>query len=208
MASLEGEPQKEYATLDEEQFRQEVFLGNLEFIFRHNKMFYSGLETYKVRVNAFSDLTPREFAATYLCLQSTPESKPSSRVATFIPVAGRLPDSVDWRERGAVTPVKDQGRCGSCWAFSATGAIEGAVQIKTQKLLSLSEQQLVDCSWEQGNHGCNGGRVNQAFAYVRDYGIESEEKYNYTAKVSLALLVTRLYKLFMMWMFMAEHGLH
>ncbi|VDK80336.1 unnamed protein product [Dibothriocephalus latus] len=75
-----------------------------------------------------------------------------------------------------------QRRCGSCWAFSATGAIEGAVQIKTHKLLDLSEQQLVDCSREQGNHGCNGGLMNRAFKYVMKYGIQSEDTYNYTAR--------------------------
>ncbi|VDK37444.1 unnamed protein product [Dibothriocephalus latus] len=101
---------KEYASFDEEQFRQEVFLDNFEFILRHNAKFYRGRETYKCRVNAFSDLTPREFADRYLCLRRTPENLSNSLSATFIPIARKLPDSMDWREKGAVTPVKDQVR--------------------------------------------------------------------------------------------------
>ncbi|KAL7059797.1 hypothetical protein AAHC03_013446 [Spirometra sp. Aus1] len=172
---------KQYGSFDEESLRKTIFFNNLDFIFRHNKRFYHGLESYKVRVNAFSDLTPREFADRHLCLRRRAEIKSSSPSEMFIPFAGKLPDSLDWREKGAVTPVKDQGQCGSCWAFSATGAMEGAIQIKTQKLLSLSEQQLVDCSRKEGNEGCNGGYMTQAFDYVKKYGIESEDVYKYRA---------------------------
>ncbi|RWR97394.1 thiol protease SEN102-like protein [Cinnamomum micranthum f. kanehirae] len=91
-----------------------------------------------------------------------------------------LPANVDWRGRGAVTSVKHQGQCGSCWAFSAVGAVEGAHQISTGELKDLSVQQLVDC--DSGNHGCQSGTIIPAFRYIMEHGIANEDQYPYTAR--------------------------
>lgn len=128
-------------------------------------------------MNKFADLTFDEFTDLYL-------SAPQDCSATRSPrsVSQSIPSAIDWRDKGVVTPVKNQGQCGSCWTFSTTGCLESHHAIKTGKLISLSEQQLVDCAGAFNNHGCDGGLPSQAFEYIKyNKGIELEDDYPYTA---------------------------
>jgi len=132
-------------------------------------------------INQFTDLTQQEFSDLYLGY--IPRSNDFARSRNvYVPPKGQvMGDSLDWRTKGAVTPVKDQAQCGSCWAFSTTGSVEGANQIKTGQLVSVSEQQLVDCAGSAGNQGCNGGLMDDAFEYIiKNGGLGSEASYPYT----------------------------
>eukprot|EP00020_Sapocribrum_chincoteaguense_P002379 CAMPEP_0170738316 /NCGR_PEP_ID=MMETSP0437-20130122/4583_1 /TAXON_ID=0 /ORGANISM="Sexangularia sp." /LENGTH=321 /DNA_ID=CAMNT_0011076737 /DNA_START=88 /DNA_END=1053 /DNA_ORIENTATION=- len=153
--------------------RFSVFADNYKFVQEHNALGRS----YTVGLNLFADLTNEEFVRMYTGYKYKEAEGP---FATFDATA--LPDKVDWTAKGAVTPVKNQGACGSCWSFSATGSMEGAHFLAGNKLVGLSEQNLVDCSTAQGNMGCNGGLMDDAFKYViSNHGIDSEESYPYTA---------------------------
>ncbi|XP_078001381.1 cathepsin L2-like [Glandiceps talaboti] len=163
---------------DEEVIRRMKWHSNMKFIQRHNEDFANGKKTYRVAMNQFGDLDTVEYKQMMCGYKG--ESRSKSRGSTFLrPSNVVLPDHVDWRDKGYVTPVKNQGSCGSCWAFSSTGSLEGQTFKKTGKLISLSEQQLVDCSGNYGNFGCGGGWMDQAFEYIKDYGEESETDYPY-----------------------------
>jgi len=135
-------------------------------------------------MNHFGDLSHAEFKAIYLTgLNFNLTKFRSSNVPIIRAGARPTDDSIDWRSKGAVTPVKNQGQCGGCWSFSATGAMEGCDAIASGTLPSLSEQNLIDCSSSYGNQGCNGGLMNNAFDYViKNNGIDSESSYSYEAK--------------------------
>jgi len=134
----------------------------------------------KLAINEFADLTSYEFKTNYASgAFYEPNARKVEKKTKTITVGG-LPDSVDWRNKGAVTPVKNQGQCGSCWSFSTTGVIEGFHFVNSGQLLSLSEQQIVDCDTST-NQGCNGGWPYLAVQYAAQNGLELESDYPYTA---------------------------
>lgn len=170
---------KIYNSTTELLYRQSVFVANLERIRLHNL----GNHTWTMGVNKFADLTSTEFRAKYITGGYKAKDVNYVLARSQNTPSPFLPPSVDWEAKGAVTPVKNQGQCGSCWAFSTTGSVEGAYFLKNGTLYSLSEQQLVDCSDAQGNQGCNGGLMDYAFAYIiKNKGITSEANYPYTAE--------------------------
>jgi len=151
-----------------------VFKNNLDYIERYNAR-QNGVT---LEMNQFGDLTHEEFTALYL--MNTPPREINAK--TYVP-KGNAPSEIDWNQKGYVTPVKDQGSCGSCWAFSATGSLEPAWKIATGNLVPLSESNLVDCSGPWGNEGCNGGLMTSAFQYIIDNkGIDTAECYPYKPK--------------------------
>ncbi|XP_017579000.1 procathepsin L-like [Pygocentrus nattereri] len=173
---------KIYHSVKEESQRKMIWLNNRKQVLLHNMLADQGIKTYRLGMTYFADMDNQEYRQILKgCLGTFNRTKIHS-ATTFLQQAGGavLPDTVDWREKGYVTDVKDQKFCGSCWAFSATGALEGQMFQKTGNLVSLSEQQLVDCSWAFGNEGCNGGWMDQAFEYVKENGgLDTEESYPY-----------------------------
>jgi len=160
-------------------YRYTVFKANMDKIYLANKEKHS----YTLGMNEMGDMTHAEFKATKLGYKRVDRSyaraKNSAGPHQHVKA---VPNAVDWRSKGAVTPIKNQQQCGSCWAFSTTGSVEGAAFIGSGKLVSLSEQQLVDCSQAQGNQGCEGGLMDQAFQYIiSNGGITTEANYPYTA---------------------------
>jgi len=160
-------------------YRYTTFKQNYDKIHRHNTAANS---TYTMKMNKFGDMPFREFHATHTGYNRIERSFARSKNTPKTFADAAPPASIDWRTKGAVTPIKDQQQCGSCWAFSATGAMEGAWAIAKGQLNALSEQQLVDCSQAEGNMGCSGGLMDYAFEYViSNGGVTSEAKYPYTA---------------------------
>ena len=169
---------KLYSSMEEVEYRFSVFRQNLVTILTHNADLS---QNFTMGVNQFTDLTQDEFRDQYTGLKA---EVGSYGCKTFSSSALNAPSSIDWRSKNAVTSVKDQGQCGSCWTFSATGAIEGAWAISKGQLVDFSEQELVDCATgiSYGSHGCSGGQMQGAFKFVIEHGQCSLASYPYTAK--------------------------
>lgn len=159
--------------------RFKVWSANLEFIMEYNAKH----SDHWLGLNSLADLTSEEYSARLGYDHAA--HKASNRAKTGFKYSNVdlevLPPAIDWRKRGAVTPVKNQAQCGSCWAFSTTGSVEGINAIVSKTLVSLSEQELVDCDLEQ-DHGCQGGLMDYAFQFIVDNGgLDTEDDYPYTA---------------------------
>jgi len=170
---------KVYDGVEAEAEALQAYESNDVIIRSHN----SKNASYTLGHNSFSDLTWEEFERVYMAggspLYLNRAPKNAARVHLVSP-GKALADSVDWVAKGAVTPVKNQGRCGSCWAFSTTGSVEGAYQIASGNLESLSEEDLVQCD-HNGDNGCQGGLMDNAFEWIEQNGVAAESAYPYTS---------------------------
>jgi len=169
---------KRYETIQELETRFDIFRSNLRNIILHNLDY---TQNFTMGINQFTDLTAEEFKAKYV--SGLKAEVGSYGCKSFSSAASGAPSSIDWRTKGAVTSVKDQGQCGSCWTFSSTGAVEGAWAIAKGQLIDLSEEQLVECATgiSYGSHGCNGGQMEGAFKYIIGNGQCSLSSYPYTS---------------------------
>ncbi|KQK05513.1 hypothetical protein BRADI_2g20460v3 [Brachypodium distachyon] len=177
---------KAYASPGERAARLAAFADNAAFVAAHNAGGggaggSNAAPSYTLALNAFADLTHAEFRAARLGRLAVGGARapPSEGGFAGSVGVGAVPEALDWRQSGAVTKVKDQGSCGACWSFSATGAIEGINKIKTGSLISLSEQELIDCD-RSYNAGCGGGLMDYAYRFViKNGGIDTEDDYPY-----------------------------
>jgi len=162
---------------DEFQYRFGVFRKNVDYINSYN----SEQNGVTLAINSFADLTNQEFNRMYKGLKNLPTFSPQT-VQSSSPNAG-MPTSWDWNSKGAVTGIKNQGDCGSCWSFSTTGSVEGCHFIAGASLVGLSEQNLMDCSIPEGDEGCDGGLMTDAMDYIiSNHGIDTEASYPYLAE--------------------------
>jgi cathepsin L len=169
---------KRYESMQEMETRFQIFRSNLRNIILHN---LDHTQNFTMGINQFTDLTPQEFKDQYV--GGLREEVGSYGCKSFSSSASGAPSSIDWRQKGAVNPVRDQGQCGSCWAFATTANAESVWAISTGQLLDLSEEFLVDCASGVGyfNMGCNGGQPDSAFKYMINNGQCTEASYPYKA---------------------------
>ena len=167
---------KSYRNGIEELYRMQVYADNKALVTRHNAEHAAGKQTFTMALNRFADMTEEEVNTLY----KGSVGQSSRQHGVYKPSGRQAPVAIDWRDQNVVTDVKDQGACGSCWSFAATGALESAWALAGNDLVALSEQQLMDCSGAYSNYGCNGGMAYQAYNYLENAGgIMSEEAYPY-----------------------------
>ncbi len=170
--------QRDYKDDVEELNRYNIWQDNKKIVEEHNA---AGKHSFTLGMNQFADLKNEEFVSMMNGYKSGPRSN-STKIFKSDPNFKPEADTVDWRAKGYVTGIKNQGQCGSCWAFSTTGSLEGQHFHKSGTLVSLSEQNLVDCSGSYGDNGCKGGLMDNAFRYIKaNGGIDTEESYPYRA---------------------------
>ena len=169
---------KKYGSIDELENRFQIFRTNLRNIIIHN---LDRSQNFTMGVNQFTDLTPDEFKSQYVN-SGIKTTVGGMSCGSYSSSASGAPVSIDWRNKGAVTSVKNQGQCGSCWTFSSTGAVEGAWAIAKGQLIDFSEEQLVECAGlKYGSMACNGGQMSGAFNYIIDNGQCTDASYPYTS---------------------------
>lgn len=161
---------KTHASQQELEYRYAIYLDNLRFIAAKN----AEQNSFTVGENQYADLSFEEFKNKYLSQEVLP-----NRVFGIAGEPVQVAGTKDWRDEGKVTPVKNQAACGSCWAFSATGSLEGVYAIKNNELKDFSDMELVNCSRGYGNNGCNGGLMSYAYDYIIDNQIGLTADYPY-----------------------------
>ncbi|XP_073442952.1 cathepsin L-like proteinase [Dendrobates tinctorius] len=174
---------KEYSNFRDEILRRKTWEATRQKVQTHNQLADQGLSRYRMAMNKFADMTPEE-RSSRKCFLSNKKSQ------NYVPVQDysrnlNIPNSVDWRDSKCVGRVKNQGLCGSCWAFATVGVFESHHCIKTKELVEFSEQQLVDC--DHGNYGCCGGIPEQAMAYIASHGVMQAKEYEYLEKQNQCL---------------------
>jgi C1A family cysteine protease len=170
-----AEHRRHYGTKEEYEYRLGLYAEVYNYVKEHN----AGEHSFTLEMNKFSDYSPIERKQ----LTGHIEDRSAENLEVVYLDESATPSSIDWRNKGAVNAVKDQGQCGSCWAFATVASVEGATAIATGSLPSLSEQQLVDCAGGiYLNQGCNGGNADWAFKYVKAHPLTTDSNYAYTAK--------------------------
>lgn len=170
-----------------------IFLQNLEKIRTHNKEFFEGKHSFKIRSNALADLDTQQYLRQYVRLVRSLRRK-KALLGGHDELVGAafdgvdIPDELDWREEGFATDAYNQKSCGSCYAYSIAGCVQGQIFKRTGKIVPLSEQQIVDCSIGMGNHGCTGGSLRNTLRYVERDGLLRQQDYPYVASVRYILI--------------------